>query len=81
MRYEKFVKLPIGSVFIYENLGMSIVEVKISKNRTMTVNDYDGRSWDSSGGIDNYKGGDGGDLDCQELKVAPAWIRNCFKVI
>lgn len=79
MNYEEFKELPIGTVFIYKDL--EIVEVKITKFKTLSVCDV-GRDYgsDNAGFVDCYSNRSTDPCYVHNLELAPKWIAKLYEV-
>ena len=78
MNIQEFQKLPIGTVLIWKSIKVCTIEVKISKNRSIIVNNYNSKYNDASGLNCSYDVFSADILDTFE--IAPRWMQNLWRV-
>ena len=78
MNIQEFQKLPIGTVLIWKSIKGFTVEVKISKNRSIFVNDCFPKHNDVSGS--NYRYDISSAAFLYTIEIAPRWMQNLWRV-
>lgn len=71
MDLKEFQEYPVGMIFLFNNGNINLIEVKISKNCTLVINDINPYS-DVVEEKYNYKTGLSFWVDI--IEVAPKWI-------
>ncbi len=75
---QQLIKLPIGTVLIYTNRVIHLIEVKLSDYQTLIVYDKDlGEYAESVGGTTDIR--KLSDEDAKSYIIAPKEISRCFE--